>query len=322
VPLIDHEEQTMKALTATGNPARVLDFSEIPEPIPADGEVLVQVEAFSVNRGDMFALSGIYDAPAERGWRPGQDVAGRVIQAASDGFGPTVGLRVVGHPDSGGWAEQVAVPVNKLAVLPDDVTTVDAAALPLAGLTALRLVRAAGSLTGRRVLLTGASGGVGHFVVELAAAAGAEVTAVTATAARGERLAELGAAAVVQTIAETDGAFDVVLESVGGDMFPAALSRLTPGGTLLWFGQASLTPVTVSFFDLFGVTPATIKHFPHWVSAESDAQDLATLVRLAHAGRLHPEVGRVADWAETATVLDDLYHRRIRGNAVLTISAG
>jgi NADPH:quinone reductase-like Zn-dependent oxidoreductase len=211
------------------------------------------------------------------------------------------------------------VPTGKLAVLPDNVTVVDAAALPLAGLTALRLLREAGTVSGTRILLTGASGGVGHFVTELGARAGAQVTAVTASAERGRRLATLGAARVVQDLADAHGPFDVVLESVGGETFTAALSLLAPGGTVLWFGQASLSPVTLSFFDLFGVTPVTIKHFPHWVSTTPDSEDLETLVNLVAADGLHPEIGRTADWAETASVLDDLVRRRVRGNAVLTV---
>jgi NADPH:quinone reductase len=311
----------MKALTATGDPARTVEFSEVDEPTAGPAEALVEVDAFSVNRGEAFTLSGVYGSPAERGWLPGQDVAGRVVQAAADGSGPGVGQRVVGHPDAGGWAERVAVPTTALAVLPDAIDTVDAAALPLAGITAVRMLREVGTVFGLRILITGASGGVGHFVTELAAAAGAQVTAVAASVERGQRLAQLGAAHVVHDVARAGGPFDAVLESVGGETFTAAVARLAPGGTVLWFGQASLRPVTVSFFDLLAVSPVTIKHFPHWVSSTSDAQDLDTLVRLVATDKLHPEIGRTAHWAETATVLEDLVGRRIRGNAVLTIAA-
>jgi NADPH:quinone reductase len=311
----------MKALTATGDPARTVEFSEVDEPTAGPAEALVEVDAFSINRGEAFTLSGVYGSPAERGWLPGQDVTGHVVQAAADGSGPRVGQRVVGHPDGGGWAERVAIPTTALAVVPAAVDTVDAAALPLAGITAVRMLREVGTVLGRRILITGASGGVGHFVTELAAAAGAEVTAVAASVERGQRLAQLGAAYVVQDVAQAGGPFDAVLESVGGETFTAAVARLAPGGTVLWFGQASLRPVTVSFFDLLVATPVTIKHFPHWVSSTSDAQDLDTLVRLVATNKLHPEIGRTADWAETQTVLEDLVSRRIRGNAVLTIAA-
>jgi NADPH:quinone reductase len=211
------------------------------------------------------------------------------------------------------------VPLSRLAELPDEPPGAAAAALPLAGLTALRLVRAAGNLAGRRVLLTGASGGVGHYLTELAAGNGAQVTAVTSAAGRGLRLAELGAGDVVLDASDAAGPFEVIMESVGGKIFTAALAKLAPGGTVLWYGQAGLEPPVLDFFALSAITPFTLRHFPHWASDATDAQDLATLVQLTVTGRLHPEIGRTASWTETAAVLDELYRRRIRGNAVLTI---
>lgn len=325
----------MKALTPTGRPAAAVGFAavgfaevgfaEVDQPRPGPGEALVKVEAFSVNRGETFQL----EAP-KPGWRPGKDIAGLVVQAAADGSGPAVCRRVVGHPPAGGWAEYVCVPTDSLAELPDSLDSVRAAALPLAGLTALRLLRTAGALAGRRVLLTGASGGVGHYVTELASAAGAEVTAVTASAERGRRLTELGAAAVVHEIGAARGPYDLVLESTGGAGLPVALSRLARRGTLIWFGQASRTPATLDFFDFFnGPESATLRHF-HYADSEAGhgagrgvgyGADLATLVRLVGEGRLTPEIGRIAPWAETAAVLTDLRERRIRGKAVLTVSA-
>ncbi|MFG3224242.1 zinc-binding dehydrogenase [Kitasatospora sp. NPDC048194] len=303
----------MKALVAADGTVR---FAEVEQPRPGPGEVLVKVEAFSVNRGETFQL----EAPRP-GWRPGKDVAGLVVQAAADGSGPGVCRRVVGHPPAGGWAEYVCVPTTSLAELPDSLDAVRAAALPLAGLTALRLLRTAGALAGRRVLMTGASGGVGHYLTELAAAAGAELTVVTASPERGRRLAELGAAEVVHDLAEARGPYDLVLESTGGAALPLALARLARRGTLVWFGQASRTPATLDFFDFFnGPESATLRHFHYADSDVPDGQDLAALVRLAAQGRLTPELGRIAPWEETATVLADLRERRIRGKAVLTVA--
>lgn len=302
----------MQRLIPTGQAARPVAFAEVPQPVPEPGEALVKVEAFAPNRGETFLL----ERP-KADLLPGKDVAGLVVQAAADGSGPGIGTRVVGHPAQGGWAEYAAVPTHSLAVLPDSIDSARAAALPLAGITALRLLRTAGSLAGRRVLLTGASGGVGHYVTELATGAGAELTAVTATPPRGERLAELGAQ-VVHEVAAARGPFDIVLESTGGPDLPLALSKTRPGGTLVWFGQVSRTPVTLDFFQLFGGPErATIQHF-HYAGAPYDS-DLAALVRLVEQGRLHPEIGRTADWAHTAETLVDLRERRIRGKAVLLI---
>lgn len=306
----------MKAFVATGDGAGTVRRAEVGEPVQRPDEALVKVDAYSVNRGEIFRLE-----ESAEGARPGKDIAGLVVQAAPDGSGPQVGQRVVGHPSSAGWAEFVAVPAGALAVLPGSVTAVQAAALPLAGLTALRLLRTAGCVAGRRILLTGASGGVGHYFTELAAAAGASVTAVSASAERGERLGALGAAAVVREVADAQGTFDIVLESTGGRNLPSALSRLAPRGQLVWFGQASRTPAVLDFFDFFaGPVSATVRHFSYADTDEPDAADLGTLVRLVAEGRLHPEIGRSTDWSRTPEVLTDLRDRRIRGNAVLTIS--
>ncbi|MEW2033556.1 zinc-binding dehydrogenase [Streptomyces roseifaciens] len=305
----------MHRLIPTGDAARPVAFAEVPQPVPEPGEALIKVEAFAPNRGETFLLE-----QPRAGHLPGKDVAGLVVQAAADGSGPGIGTRVVGHPAQGGWAEYATVPTHSLAVLPDGIDSVRAAALPLAGITALRLLRTAGSLTGRRVLLTGASGGVGHYVTELAVGAGAELTAVTATPERGERLAALGAE-VVHDVAAARGPFDVVLESTAGPDLPLALAKVRPGGTLVWFGQASRTPVTLDFFQLLsGPERVTIRHF-HYAGAPYGS-DLAALVRLVEQGRLHPEIGRTADWAETAGTLVDLRERRIRGKAVLLTGEG
>ena len=289
-------------------------LSDVDEVSPAAAEALIEVEAFSVNRGETFLLE---DPPA--GWRPGKDVAGRVVRAAPDGTGPSSGTRVVGHPPSRSWAERVAVRASALTELPDEVATATAAALPLAGLTALRLLRAAGPLIGRRLLVTGASGGVGHYVTELAIASGAEVTAVSASQERGARLAALGAILVTDP-AEAPGRYDVVLESVGGRSLAAARRKARTSGTVLWFGQAGRTPATIDFFDWIDDTAgAPIVAFHYQRPDFADDRDLATLVRLTAAGRLHPEIGTLLPWEHTPEVIEAIRQRRLRGNAVLTL---
>ena len=311
------DASTSQAVTA----GDAVVLGSVDEPEPAADEALVAVEAFSVNRGETFQLDGSL-ARTWPGWRPGKDVAGRVLRAAADGSGPAVGARVVGHPPAYGWAERVVVRADALAELPDGVDAVTAAALPLAGITALRLLRAAGPVAGRRLLLTGASGGVGHYVTELASASGAEVTAVSGSADRGARLLELGAAELVTEVEKASGIFDVVLESVGGASLPLALARLAPGGLLVWFGQASRQPVALDFFSFFGgPNEARIRHFDYTRSELSYGRDLATLVRLVADGRLHPEIDEVRDWSRTGEAIADLRGRRIRGNAVLTVGA-
>ena len=295
-------------------PGRIA-LADVPAPEAGPAEALVIVEAYCVNRGELFLL----EAPRED-WRPGQDVAGHVERTAADGSGPAQGTRVVAHVPAGGWAPLVAAPTDALAMLPDDVAVTEASTLGVAGLTALRLLRSAGSVAGKRVLLTGASGGVGHFVAELAAAQGALVTAVSSSAQRGERLLALGAAEVVTDVELAEGPYEVVFESVGGASLEAAVARLAPRGTLLWLGQAGRRPASLDFFSVVAAAPhASIVPFSYWRSGASDADDLATLVRLVAGGRLHPEIGVQADWHETPEVLVALSERRVRGNAVLTI---
>ena len=148
-------------------------------------------------------------------------------------------------------------------------------------------------LAGRRLLLTGASGGVGHYLVELAAAVGATVTAVTSTPARGERLLALGPDAVVTSVEHADARFDVAIDSVGGDVFGQALLKLGGGGLMLWYGQASLEPATADFFAVQrGPVDVTIRTLNYWTEAYRDREDLATLVDLVATGRMHRRSAR------------------------------
>lgn len=307
----------MRALLATGDPRKLVTSAEVAEPIPAADHLVVGVEAFSINRGETFLLQ----APRP-GWRPGKDVAGRVLRAATNGAGPGVGARVVAHTDDSGWAERVAVPVDRVATLPEMLPFDVASALPLAGLTALRLLRVAGPLASRRVLLTGASGGVGHFLVELAARQGAQVTVVTSSPERGAKLLELGASRSVRTVADAaaQGPFAVAMESVGGEELMAALRAVDPGGLVIWFGQASGRQPQLDFLDWDVPLGVTIHRFGYQGASVSADGDLSTLVRLVASGDLHPEIGLKHDWNHAAAALDDLIARRVRGNAVLTIN--
>src|SRR6266513_5558195 len=233
-----------------------VELCEVGEPEPAADEALVEVHAFSVNRGEL-ALLGI----RPEGWRPGQDIAGVVVQAAADGSGPKEGTRVVALADGGGWAQRVAAPTARMAVLPDNVSFASAATLPVAGLTALRTVRLGGVLLGQRVLITGAAGGVGRFAVQLATLAGAEVTGVVSHPDRASGLSKLGATAIVAKIREAEGFFDLILESVGGASLSGAISKVTPGGTIVMFGNSSREETPISFSNFVGHSFARLLPF-------------------------------------------------------------
>ena len=178
----------MLGLVTTLNEKAPVELRELPEPQPQRNEALVAVHAFSLNRGELRSVRNNGE-----GWVPGQDVGGVVLKQAEDGSGPPVGARVVALTDEFGWAQRVAVPGHRMAVLPDNVSFAQAATLPVAGLTALRTLRHGAPLLGKRVLITGAAGGVGTLAVQLAARSGARVTAVVGRAERAAGMKEFGA---------------------------------------------------------------------------------------------------------------------------------
>ncbi|SDN20684.1 zinc-binding dehydrogenase [Actinacidiphila guanduensis] len=303
----------MKTVLSTPQGTVLRDVDE-PGPRSAD-QALVAVRAFSVNRGELALL-----AARTADWRPGQDIAGVVTEAAADGSGPAPGTRVVAQVEQGGWAEFVPVPTDRLTVLPDEVGVEQAAALPLAGLTALRTLRLLpGGLLGRRVLITGASGGVGRFQTEPAALGGADVTAV-ADARHGKALLALGATTVVPSAWDAAPGQDLVTESVGGDSLAAALKKIAPGGTIAVIGTSSGEKTPIDVYDFIGHEGARLVSYLSYAHPGPPAPDLALLVGLVATGRLHPTLARTCDWTHLPEVLTALRDRRLSGKAVLTIS--
>src|ERR1700751_3674800 len=199
----------MLALVNTPGGATPVELRQVAEPQPASNEALVEVRAFSLNRGEL----RLFQIRPE-GWRPGQDISGVVLQQAADESGPKPGTRVVALTDNAGWAERAAVPAHRMAALADNVLLEEAAALPVAGLTALRTLRHGAPLLGKRVLVTGAAGGVGHLATQIATRFGARVTAVVGGPERGRHLR--GAGEIVEGIDKVQGSFALILESAGG----------------------------------------------------------------------------------------------------------
>lgn len=284
----------------------------VDDPRPRGDETLVAVRAFSLNRGELALLKTRTDD-----WRPGQDIAGVVVEPAADGTGPAAGTRVVALVEAAGWAELAAVPVERTAILPDTVSVEQAAALPLAGLTALRTLRLGGDLLGRRVLVTGANGGVGRLQAQLAALAGAEVTAV----ARPERQKELlafGARAVVVAPEAAEGLYDLVADWAGGPSLATGIAKIRPGGTVVvGSGNAEKTPLNL--YDFFGHEGARLVGYLSYAYPEPPGPDLSTLVGLVASGRLDPSVGLSLPWEHLDEALSALAERRLSGKAVLSI---
>jgi NADPH:quinone reductase len=211
-------------------------------------EAIVQVAAISLNRGEVRRAQ-----TAAAGWRPGWDLAGTIVQAAADGSGFPLGTRVVGFLPEGAWAEQVAVPTTAIAALPDAVDFATAATLPVAGLTALLGLERGGLLLNRSVLITGASGGVGYFACQLAAQAGARVTAQV----RRPELVEFVKAARADRVIVGEGfaqyaPYDLVLESIGGAILPAVLPHLALDGSCVMYGATAGSEITFNASQFYG----------------------------------------------------------------------
>src|SRR5436305_8902468 len=246
----------MLAVVNTPSGPEPVAIRDVPEPEPKPNEALVAVQAFSLNRGEL----RLFQARPE-GWRPGQDIAGTVLRAAADGSGPLAGTRVVGLCDWHGWAERAAVPSHRMAVIADSVSFAAAAALPVAGLTALRTLRHGAPLLGKRVLITGAAGGVGNLAVQLAARSGARITAVVGTPERARVLDGLGAAEIITRIEEASGRFALILESAGGPSLTAAIERVEAKGTIVVYGNSSGATTEIDFRQFGEHQNARIKEY-------------------------------------------------------------
>ncbi|UCI08985.1 zinc-binding dehydrogenase [Mesorhizobium sp. B1-1-8] len=305
----------MLALAISSDSQSRLKLTEIDEPHCCSNEALVAVHATSLNRGELRLLGIRRD-----GWVPGQDVVGVIERAAADGSGPVAGTRVAALVDQAGWAERVAVPTDRLAVLPEGVSFASAATLPVAGTTALRTLRHGGDLTGQQVLITGASGAVGRFQIQIARQQGGIVTAVAATR-HDEDLRGLGAAKIVGSIELAEGPFSLITESVGGESLARAIERVAPGGTIVMFGSSSgeLTPVGFRQF-VPGHEGARLQTFAYYTSGSAIGADIAWLLGLVAAGRLETRVALTVPWTDIAKALDALRQRSFSGKAVLTIA--
>lgn len=266
-----------------------LEFRDIPEPQPRSDELLIRVAAVSLNRGELRLAS-----MAKEGVVPGWDVAGTAVET---------GERVVGIVTGGGWAEYAVVPRHAFATIPEGVSFEAAATLPVAALTAHRAL-ALRPILGRRVLVTGSTGGVGRFAIQLATMGGAQVTAV-------------------KTIDESvTGEFDVILESVGGKSLARAIEVVAPDGVVVTFGNSAEEETSFNTRTLFRKSGASVHGLLIFNEVEQrrvGARELAHLLALVRDGKLDPGIVEARSWRDFEAVLSDFEARKIKGKAVLRI---
>lgn len=309
----------MRALVADPSARPALRLAEVPEPQAGPGEVLIQMEAASINRGEIRSAAR---QPAGKviGW----DVAGTVVGLGEGVTQFAEGDRVVAlAPDGGTFAERVAVPAGWVAPLPAGLDAVRAATLPVAGVTALNVLRLGRVHAGDRVLITGAAGGVGQLAVQLAVAERATVTGQARDQARGEAVRRYGAAVLLHPGdgSPVEGEYDAVLDSIGGPVFASLLRATAPRGRVVLYGNSADAESTFRVEDLYakGLTVYGFRIFSS-LTPDQVVKDLASLAEQVAAGRLETPVQATAPLEDALSLVRDLYDRRVTGKVVITAS--
>lgn len=306
----------MRALNTTGDDD-LLRLAEVPDPVREPTEVLVRVQATSLNRGEVVRAK---NAPA--GEQVGWDVVGVVEREADRAEGPAVGTTVVGLVSNGAWAELVAVPVDYLAPVPAGVTPAQAACVPVAGMTAFRALALGGFPVGKRVLVTGASGGVGHVAVQLARAAQMTVTGLIRTP-EGNDSAVAACHHVLRDIHDAQGPYDHILEGVGGEVLTRCLDVVAPHGMVVSYASTLMDPAVLGprwFGAHLGASLRSMRIFEELRHTQTASSDLGTLCSLIAAGVLTPHIPVESDWTRGGQMARDLLSRKVTGKVVLIVS--
>jgi NADPH2:quinone reductase len=311
----------MRAFVADHSSSTGFCLADVPEPNAGQGVVVVAVSASSLNRGEVQHVRRYRSIPDGGGL--GWDFAGTVLRSATDGTGPGVGEPVFGwSPTRGAWAEQLAVPIEHLARLPESVSPVEASTLGVAGLTATAALALAGRpLRDGHVVVTGATGGVGLLTTQLARLEGAHTWAVVRPATQPEWDGTM-TDRVVRMIAGFDDADlpppDLVVESVGGDVLSAALDVVADDGTVVTLGRTVELPATLpaGWFHKNAVLRG-LSFSKEYREPGTTEQALSRLARLIGDGSLSADVGAVVPSVELGSAMDAVIDRTVRGKAVI-----
>lgn len=309
----------MRALLVDRSVPGGLRLDEVADPVAAPHQALVQVTATSLNYGEVaFGLPN-----AAHGAVLGWDAAGVVERAAADGSGPAVGTPVVTLAEGGGWAELRAVDTDWIGIVPDGADAGAISTIPVAGASALRALHRIGPTVGKRVLVTGATGGVGRYAVQLAKLGGAYVIATTGDPdVHGPGLRGLGADQVVSGPDAVDGLVDGVIDQVGGPQLISAFDRLAEGGTLVALGHSSGVGESFPFGAFFGNEgrhDRSIVMF-YLLSCPNLAPDLTWLANAVATQRLDTHIAWRGSWDKATEATTALLDRRLHGKAVLDLT--
>jgi len=306
-------------------PPEMLRMAEVEQPTPAADEVLVKVLAVSVNPADWRSMRAKpFFSRATLGLLrpkhriPGVDIAGRVEAVGSDVTQFTPGDEVYANlldHGSGGFAEYVSVPVEVMSFKPANLSFEEAAAVPMAGVTALQGLRHHGEIqAGQRVLINGASGGIGTFAVQIAKSYGSEVTGVTSTR-NIDLVGSLGAAHVVDYTTTEFGSgrrYDLILDTIGNLSVRDLRRALAEGGKAAVVGFTSVA-------KLIGVSLRGRKDITI-VSADVATTDLEFLSKLIEAGKVRPQIDRRYPFAEIPSAIAYLEQGHARGKVVVGVA--
>ena len=314
-----------------GEPAEVLSIGEVATPVIDDDGVLVRVRAASIHIGAVYGVRGypkvmrpVFKSYIAKSGVIGQNIAGVVEAVGKDVTDLVVGDEVFGSA-KGAFAEYAATTAEDLAMKPDDLTFEQASAIGVSAFTALQGLRTHGNLqAGQHVLVTGASGGVGSFAVQIAKATGAEVTGVCSTR-NVDMVRSIGADHVIdytqEDFTEGEARYDLILDNVGAHSLKDMRSVLTPGGLLLangarapagWFGGLG-HPLKVT------VSSVVNKQQGRAFLSVENPEDLATLRDLADTGEITPVIDQVFPFENAVAAVAFVGEGHNQGTSVITM---
>ena len=314
-----------------GQSEDVLKYEDVPVPEPKAGEVLIKVEAASLNRADLGLRKGTYRIAADAlPVIPGREFAGTITELGAGVNDYKAGQRVVGYPSLGGYAEYAVAKVAEVRAVPDGVTAAQAAALPTAALTAWFGLKTDGALkSGEWLLIHGGSSGVGVAAIQIAKHLGAKVIATSGSEVKCRRLRQLGADVTIdvsendflpEVMRVTDNrGVDVVLEMIGGEVYQKSLRALAPGGRLVSIGGA------------FGAVPdpppvltegrkATRFSITNYLKTKpEDFKELDIILKLVQEKKFDAGIGKTFPLAETGAAQKYLEGREHFGKVMLSM---